>query len=495
MKLRVKNLAIATGGLLIAVMHEKDAAKYDTHPMDRIKIEHGKRTETAILDIARSGLIVQEGQVGLYKELTDAMGLANGTQATIRLARKPLSIEYIKKKLDGHHLKQQEFNQIVWDIVHNKLSEAELTYFVAACYTNSLTPQETVYLTKAMVRQGDNLKLNRRVVIDKHCIGGLAGNRTTMVIVPIVAAAGLTIPKTSSRSITSPAGTADTMEVLANVRVPIDRMRDIIGRVGGCIVWGGALNLAPADDKIIKVEKPLSIDAESQLIASIIAKKLSVSSTHILLDIPVGKAAKVKNRKSAQILKEHFSEMAKKLGITVKTIITDGSQPVGNGIGPALEARDVLLVLRNDPSAPADLREKSLKMAGHLLEMGGKTKRGLKMATELLESGRAYEKMKEIIHSQGRKIDHPDNIEISGCHFDIISRKEGIVKEIDNEAICRVARVAGAPLAQHAGIYLHKHVGDKVRKREKVMTVYAECNERLKYAKDLSKHLEPVTVK
>jgi AMP phosphorylase len=496
MRLQVKETSIATGGVLVGIMNYKDAEKLDLHPMDRIKVMKGRSEETIVVDIARTDLIVAEGHIGLHREVTESLKLKTGDTVEISLARKPLSLDYIKKKLDGRILKRKEFDQIIWDIVHNKLSEAELTYFVAACYTNNLTDAETVMLTKAMAQQGDKLKLNKHPIMDKHCVGGVAGNRTTMIVVPIVGAAGLTIPKTSSRSITSPAGTADTMEVLANVRLTLDQMTQVVQRIGCCIVWGGALNLAPADDKIIKVERPLSIDAESQLIASIISKKLSVSSTHILLDIPVGKGAKVKDHRSAQILKNHFEHLAKQLGIRVEVVFTDGSQPVGNGIGPALEARDVLWILRNDPRGPTDLREKSLVLAGRLLEMGGKASRGrgYRMAKEILESGRAYEKMREIIRAQGKCIDDPEKVPISNCFFSIRSSKRGKVDAINNEAVTKIARVAGAPQAQSAGLYLHKHVGNRVAKGEKLVTVYAQCKEKLKYAKDLCGQLEIMTI-
>src|SRR3989344_4166520 len=244
MKLKIKDMDIATGGPLVAVLNIKDAMKFDIHHLDRIKIK--------------------EGKIGMYKEVIASLKLKNNDKVSIMLARKPLSIEFIRKKLDGKALNKKEIDQIVWDIVHNKLSESELTFFVAACYTNLMSIDETIMLTKAMASHGDTLKLDRYPVIDKHSIGGIPGNRTTMVLVPIIAAAGLTMPKTSSRSITSPAGTADTMEVLAKVSFPINKMKQIIMKTNGCIVWGGSLNLAPADDKIINVEKTLEIDAESQ---------------------------------------------------------------------------------------------------------------------------------------------------------------------------------------------------------------------------------------
>jgi len=479
---------IATGGPLVAVLNIKDAMKFDIHHLDRIKIKKGKRIETVVADIAESSKAMPEGRIGVYEEVIDSLKLKNNDKVSIMLARKPLSIEFIRKKLDGRALKKKEIDQIVWDIVHNKLSESELTFFVAACYTNLMSIDETIMLTKAMASHGDTLKLDRYPVIDKHSIGGIPGNRTTMVLVPIIAAAGLTMPKTSSRSITSPAGTADTMEVLAKVSFPINKMKQIIMKTNGCIVWGGSLNLAPADDKIINVEKTLEIDAESQLLASIMAKKYSVSSTHILIDIPIGNGGKVKNKEEALKLKRAFEEVGKRLRKHVRVMITDGKQPIGNGIGPALEARDVLWVLSRDKRRPFDLEKKCIAMAAEIFKMAG-IKDGKKKVIDILDSGRAYKKMKEIIKAQDGKIFDSGGIRIGRFCLDIKAGKNGVVKRMDNRTIARLARVAGAPADKGAGIYLYKHVNDKAKKGETLFTIYSESKHKLRFVKEAMKKL------
>ncbi|PIN78921.1 thymidine phosphorylase, partial [Candidatus Woesearchaeota archaeon CG10_big_fil_rev_8_21_14_0_10_33_12] len=245
MKLKVKDIDIATGWPLVAVLNEFDALKLDLHYEDRIKIKKGRKSVIAIIDIADSKKIVSCGQIGLYEEVLTKLNAKSGNFVDIFLVEKPVSIQYIKKKLKGKKLSYKEFYQIIDDIIKNKLSEIEITYFVSACYMHELDIEETVSLTKAMINTGEILKFNKYPVIDKHCIGGVAGNRTTMVVVPIVAAAGLTIPKTSSRSITSPSGTADTMEVLCNVCFSIKEIKKIIKKTNACLVWGGSVNLAP----------------------------------------------------------------------------------------------------------------------------------------------------------------------------------------------------------------------------------------------------------
>jgi len=494
MKLKVKDVDIATGGPLVVTLNIEDARKLDLHFMDRIKVKKGGKTETVVVNIAETRKSVKPGYIGVFEEVIDSLKLKHNDTVDISMAKKPLSLEFIRKKLDGEKLSKKEIDQIVWDIAHNKLSSVELTYFVAACYTNVVTIEETLMLTKAIVRQGRTLKLKRYPVIDKHCIGGIAGNRTTMVLVPIIAAAGFVIPKTSSRSITSPAGTADTMEVLAKVSFPFDKMKKIILKTNGCVIWGGALNLAPADDKIINVEKPLGIDAESQLLASIMAKKYSVSSTHILIDIPIGKDAKVRNKAAALKLKKSFEAIGRGLRKKVKIIITDGSRPIGKGIGPALEARDVLWVLKRDKRRPFDLENKCVKMAAEIFEMAG-IRDGKKKALGILNNGDAYKKMVEIIKAQQGRITKPEQIKLGKFRFGVKSGKNGIVRKINNTVASRVARIAGAPLNKGAGIYLCKNVSNRVRKGEVLFTVYAESKQKLDYAKDVLKEENPFVVR
>ncbi len=492
MKLVVKDMDIATGGILIAILNEVDAEKFDLHHEDRIRVKKGSRETVAVVDIAESEKAVPIGKVGLFEESLDALRAVDKDIVDIKMEKKPESVKFIKKKLEGKELTSPEILTIVEDIVKNKLTAIETTYFISASYTKGLSEKETIALTKAMIETGDVLKLERYPIFDKHCIGGVAGNRTTMVVVPILAAAGLTIPKTSSRSITSPAGTADTMEVLADVSLPLSKIKKIVEKTNGCIVWGGAVNLAPADDKIIKVENPLSIDSEGNLLASILAKKGSVSSTHVLIDIPIGRGAKIRSKKEALHLKREFEKIGKGLGMKIRTVITDGSQPIGNGIGPVLEAKDVLLVLMNSPSAPQDLRKKCLRLAEEMLVMAGKSR---KIASEMLDSGKAYEKMVEIIKAQGEKCILPALLKPGKCKYDFTAAKAGRISRIDNISISKIARIAGAPIDKGAGIYLYKHKDDRVAKGEKIFTIYAENQQKLKFAVEILKEIDGIDVK
>ncbi len=494
MRLRVKDMDIATGSTQVVILNSEDAAKLDLYALDRIEIKKGRHKTVAIVDVTENARVVPVGRIGLFEEVLKALKAKNSASVVISLAKKPNSINYITKKLNGRELNEKEINEIVKDIVNNSLSEVELTYYVSACYTEGMSLKETLYLTKAIVKYGDKLKLNKYPILDKHCSGGVPGNRTTMLIVPIIAAAGLIMPKTSSRSITSPAGTADTMEVLAPVNLPIEKIKKVVEKAGACIVWGGSISLASADDELIRVRHPLSLDPEGMLLSSILAKKAAVNATHVLVDIPVGEDTKIKDKKTAFRLRGEFKKIGKKLRMSIQVMISDGSQPIGNGIGPALEARDVLYVLKRDRRRPLDLEKKSLMMAEKLLNTGG-IKNAKKKAYEILDSGFAYEKMKEIIRAQGGNPDiEPDRIQLGKHRYTFKAKKSGRLRNIDNMIIAKIARVAGAPKDKGAGIYLYKHEREMVKKGEGLFTIYAKSNTKLKYAKEILKGYDGIVI-
>lgn len=492
MRFKVKDMDIATGGILIAILNQKDAAKLDLHSGDRILLRNDGTEITCILDISESEKAVPEGKIGLFEEVLDRLKVRNNSLVSLRFTGKPESIGHIRDKLYGKHLTYEELFHIIDDITHDRLTDIEKTYFVSAGFVNGWSTEEIVDMTRAMVKTGSRIKF-RGMTLDKHSIGGVPGNRTTMLIVPIIAAAGFTIPKTSSRAITSPAGTADTMECLAKVELSEKRIRQVVRKTGACMVHGGAMNLAPADDKIIEVEHPLSIDAEGQLLASVMAKKYSVTAGHVLIDVPMGRSTKANTWKKAKRLRKMFQLVGKKLGMDIRVIITDGSHPIGNGVGPLLEAEDVMAVLRNDPLAPDDLRRKALMMAGLLLEMTGKYKKGkgLLKAHEILESGKALKKMEEIIKAQGRH-KRPKLGEF--CHH-VCTGKMGRIREIDNNVIAKIARIAGAPSDKGAGLYLRKKVHEMVKKSDVLYTVYAENKFKLDLAKEFVRKNTGFTVR
>ena len=484
--LHVRRVAIDTYRENVAYLH-RDCPVYRTEgfqALSKIEITAGKRHILAVLNVVDDPAIVGPVELGLSEQAFASLGAAQGTQVRVGHPERPISLDAVRRKIAGERLTEADFVAIISDITNNHYSKPEITAFIVASSQNELDRDEILYLTRAMVASGDRLDWREPIVADKHCIGGIPGNRTSMLVVPIVAAHGMLIPKTSSRAITSPAGTADTMEVLANVELPLAKLRRIVRNQRGCLAWGGTARLSPADDVLIAVERPLGIDSQGQLIASILSKKLAAGSTHLLIDIPVGPSAKVRHMRDAQQLRKLFEYVGDQLGLHLEVVITDGRQPVGNGIGPVLEARDVMRVLQNDPDAPVDLRQKALRLAGRILEFDPDVRggRGFAIARDILDSGRALEKMQAMIAAQGRQ----QTAFVPGKLVqDVPSPGSGVVTGIDNLRLARIARYAGAPAAKGAGVDLFRKLGDPVKRGQPLYRIHAEFAADFRFAQAL----------
>ena len=450
--------------------------------LNRIKVSKDNKTIVASLIVWDNELQLSHDQLSLSNAAIDSLNANEGDVLTLSHLDALDSMSDVRKKIYGHRLNQVEFNRIVKDIVNRNLSNIQLSAFLASCTGDSLNKEEVIALTHAMINVGFKLDWGDVKVYDKHCIGGLPGNRTTPLVVSIVAAAGLTIPKTSSRAITSPAGTADTMEVMTNVNLSTEQMKKIVQQEGGCLAWGGAAQLSPADDILIRVEKALDIDSEGQMIASVLSKKAAAGSTDVVIDIPVGPTAKVRTREIAEQLSDKMVSVGKAIGLNIEIVITDGSQPVGRGIGPALEAKDVLSVLRNEKNAPADLRERAIVLAGRLLEMGGKATEGSgsKKALQILTEGTAYKKFVSICEAQGY-FKEPGTAQFKQ---EVKANSVGKVTEIDNRKLAKLAKLAGAPSAITAGVLLHTPLGTQVKEGDTLYEIHAESRGELNYALD-----------
>jgi thymidine phosphorylase len=445
----------------------------------RIRIDHGKQSIIATLYQVSSN-ILHRNEVGMSEAAWRRLKLQDGAKVTVSHPAPLESLSMVRGKVYGHHLDSESLATIISDIAAGRYSDIHLSSFITACSARPLDRSETIGLTRAMIDVGDHLSWDAHPVVDKHCVGGLPGNRTTPIIVSIVAASGLIMPKTSSRAITSPAGTADTMEVLAPVDLDLPSMRRVVEREGGCIVWGGAVHLSPADDTLIRVERALDLDSEGQLIASVLSKKIAAGSSHVVLDIPVGPTAKVRSADAARSLAQDMIEVARAFGLQAKAVITDGSQPVGRGIGPALEAHDVLAVLENAPNAPRDLRERALLLAGTLLELGGKATagEGQSLAATVLDSGRALTKFQRICEAQGGMRKPP----VAAHRHPIKAHNAGRAVAVDNRKLARVAKLAGAPDAKVAGVEVHVSLGDDIDRGQPLYTIHAETPGELEYA-------------
>lgn len=396
------------------------------------------------------------------------------------------AINSIQKKLLGKKLSYREIFGLMDEIAHRRLSDILTTYFVASSFKEGYSPDELFYFTKAMVETGNKLHFSG-IVADKHSTGGVAGTRTTMIIVPIIAAAGIKIPKVSSRAITSPAGTADTMEVLARVDLSTHEITKIINKVGGCVVWNGHLNIAPADDIIIRVEEPLSFESFDKIIISVMAKKVAVGATHVVLDIPVGKTMKIRHFHDADKVREKFKELASRFKMKVVFDVNETLEPAGRGVGPALEARDVLYVLEQKKERPLKLEAKALRLAGKLLDLcfaDMKIKKsGEDEARRILTEGIALKKFREIINAQqGNDQVSSETLKIKNYILEVGSPQSGKIREINNYNLNTLTKILGAPGDKYAGIYLLKKLDEFVEKKEPIMQFYAKDKYHLKEA-------------
>jgi thymidine phosphorylase len=482
--LKVKRIGIDTHRENVAFL-SRDCAEYraeEFQALDKIEVAVDGQRILAVLNIVDDPAIVPPDSLGLSVQAFRRLGAAEGENVRIEQASPPESLEAVRAKIAGETLSEDALHAVMRDIADHRYSRMEIAAFLIAC-ASFMTSEEVLGMTRAMARVGSVLRWDHAPIVDKHCVGGVPGNRTSMILVPIVVAHGLPIPKTSSRAITSPAGTADTMEVLANVDVGVARMQDMVRDIGGCLTWGGRVNLSPADDVLISVERPLSIDTPEQLVASILSKKIAAGSTHLLIDIPVGPSAKIRAGSDAIRLRKLFEFVGRQVGLVIDVIITDGSQPVGNGVGPVLEARDVMRVLNGAADAPADLRERALVLAGRILEFdpdltGGV---GYQRARELLDSGAALAAMNRIISAQGPA---SQEFELGRLTRDVVASHDGVVSAIDCYRIARIARLAGAPMDKGAGLDLFCKVGDRVAAGDALYRIHAHFAADFKFATD-----------
>jgi len=404
-----------------------------------------------------------------------------------------LALEGIRKKLVGKSLSYKEIYAIMDEISKKRMGDVLTTYFAASGYSNGFSNDELYYLTKAMVETGEQLHFSG-IVADKHSIGGVPGTRTTLIVIPIIAAAGITIPKSSSRAITTPDGTADDMEVLAGVSFNKEELYSIVKKTNGCIVWGGSFDIAPADDILIQVEKPLMLESFDKILVSIMAKKIAFGSNHIVIDLPYGKSVKLHNHEDAKLLKEKFEYLAGRFDIKLKVLVHETPQPVGQGIGPVLECIDALRVLEQHPHRPSDLEDRAIHLAGELLDLcledfpdaerkdiRSKFPTGKAWATHLLQTGAALKKMMDIIEAQGGdpKVTsislHPGKY----AHH-ILAHKHGTIAHISSSQATTIAKILGAPIQKGAGLFFHKKIGDSFKKGDILMTLYSENTYTLK---------------
>lgn len=485
--LRVKRLDISTGRQPVVVFNEGEATKFGIHREDRLKLKSGRHVDYVLADFTDEE--IKRGEVGLFKEVWQENNIKTGDTVTFELIKRPPSVEAINKKLLGHELSYDEIYSIVDDIVKDRLGDTETTFFVSTGFCQGWDKEEMYFLTKAMAQTGDTLNM-RGTVVDIHSIGGVPGDRSTMLAAPIAAAIGLVIPKSSTRAITSPSGVADTMETLARVDLSLEEIKKQCETVGATLAWGGSVNMAPADDKIIRYTYPLAMEPYSKMVVSIMAKKVAMGVDYFVIELPVGASAKVQKMSTARDLERQFQYIGRKFGMKVKVHFVDNVEPTGHGIGPALECRDVLRVLQRKQAYSRTLERTALRLVANVAALTGKYsfKQAFRLGKKALENGTAWKKMQEIIKTQGPQkgikpdIDSEDVIGDKVQKRDIESKKSGRIVSVSNHALNDIARILGAPFDKRAGLYLHKRVEDRVSVKDKLFTIYAETEERIDLA-------------
>ncbi len=463
------------------VLNEAEANELSLDVMDRVKLAANGKEITAIVDHSTS--FVKPGEILLFYEAAKNLKAHPGQQITLEPAPKPSSTDYIRRKLDGKTLTKEQLYSIIEDMMQEKLSAAELSAFVSAVHIRGMSPHETASLTQAIIRSGNMLEWRKNNVASMHSIGGVAGDRVTMLIVPILASLGIVIPKTVTKAISSASGTADAMEVLAPVALTAEQIRRVVEKTSGCIAWGGAVDLAVADDKLIRIRNPLRLDPEGLVLSSILAKKKAEGVQHVLVDIPIGRGAKVEDVDKARFLAQNFKNIGKHLDLNVNCIISDGANPLIKTIGPALEAKTVLETLGGKGSLL--LAEKACLMAGILVSMikGVTQEQGHELAKKQLRTGKAEKKMREIIGAQGGDPSiKAKDIEVGDVVHSVYAEEDGMVAHVDNRNVALICRALGAPVNKKAGIILGFSRGDKVKEGDELFKLVTTEKIKLDYA-------------
>ena len=489
MKLKVKECDILAVEPR-AIVNSVDAIEIGVKEGERVLLS-GKKSLVLILN--KTDTMVEKGYVSIDPTVMSRIGVSDGDEISVTFSPIPESVKSIRKKMDGESLTEGEIYSVVNDILEAKLSTIEISAWLTSLYINGMDIEEIANFTNAMVATGDRVNFERTPVFDFHSVGGVPGNKVTPIVVSIVAAAGLMIPKTSSRAISSACGTSDFVETFCNVEMDASELKRISEEIGGVLAWGGSMNIAPVDDMVIRIENPLGINPRPQMLASIMSKKLAIGATHLLMDIPTGPGTKVPTIEAARAYVRDFMDLGEKLGMHVECAITYGDQPVGNAVGPILEAKECIRILEGDQH-PASVIEKACELAGIILEMGG-IPRGAEEAKRILKSGEALAKFREIVAAQGGKPDlKASDLKEGKYRMDVVSTVSGYVHSINNKDIVRVARAAGAPSDKGAGLMILKKKGQRVEAGDKLMEIYGDVESKCQRAKDLCINLQPIDI-
>lgn len=495
---KVQLLDIKDGERLIVLLNPKQAMAFGINLNNKVQLTKANG-EYIVADVSLSEAVL-EGSVAICADISEKLNFENNELVAVSLAESSsTSYEAIRKKMKGETISYDEMFAIIKDISENKLDDTMMTYYVASSFFYPTTDEEMYQTAKAMAECGVMFKYPKgEIIADKHCIGGVPWNETTMILIPLIASLGIKIPKNFSKSITSPAATGECVNVLMNINFNKEGIEKLVKDQNCCLVRWGGLDLAPADDKLIKVQYPLSMQSRAKVVSSIMAKKYAMGVTHSLIDIPVGPTAKVSSMKEAKDWKKKFEYVGKKLWMKMSVQITEANEVIGNGVGAVMQVREVLRILQQHPERAADLENKVIFLASKIIEEVGlaKGKEAVKLATHQLVSWAAWEKMQAIIQAQGGNPEVNSEALPLGKHtFDIIAEKDWVLKIIDLHDINAVCRKLGCPVIDQAGLYLYKKTGDKIKKGEVICKLYAQDEVKLKHGIERWKEISPLHIR
>ena len=482
-------LTDVTSSQPVALMNSDDCLQLGISVNDRVRISD---RETAVAMVSISDTVVKKGQVFIPAILMDRCGTEDGRTVEVEYSPLPESIRSIRRKINGGRLGMEEIDSIVSDIMMGNLSEKEILAFVSSFNVNNSDLTEVAFLTRSMAATGRTVDLGIRPVFDFHSLGGVPGNKITPIVVSIVATQGMAIPKLSSRAVSSACGTSDFIDTFCDVEMDAGSLKKAIGSTGGVFACGNE-DYAPVGKKIIDAERPMGIDPRPTMMASIMSKKVAIGTTHLLVDIPMGEGSKIPDMGTAEDFAESLIDLGTILGIHVECAVTDADQPIGRAIGPILEAKECISILENG-GGDRSIVDKACGMAGILLEMAGE-KDGRARALDILGSGKALEKFREIVKVQnGDPGISSDDLTPGGFMKEVHAKRSGFVQYVDNRSIVAIAKGAGAPSDAGAGIVLLHKKGDRVESGETLFTIYAENQAKLDRAVDSARSRRPMYV-
>lgn len=485
--LKVKELPISDWEEFIVVLNEIDAVSHGLNAFDKVELIFWKDRFVANVDLTKD--LVKPNCIWIFQDVLKRFPLKNWDVVDIKYTRRSdLTLQAIRKKMKWKEISEEEINSIIKDISENKLIDSLMTYYVASSFFHPTTNKEMYLTAKAMAENWVTFKYPKwTIVADKHCIGGVSWNETTMILVPIIASLWIKIPKNFSKAITSPAATWECVNILMDIEFDERWIKELIKKVNCCLVRWWALDLAPADDKLIQIQYPLSMQNVAKVVSSIMAKKYAMWITHSLIDIPVWPTAKVKNMKEAKEWKNKFEVVWRWLGMKMSVQITDAKEPIWAGVWAILQVREVLRVLQQHNNRPDDLEKKAVFLASKIIENVwlAKWKVAWKLAYWQLVSGEAWKYMQKIIKAQRGKNPNikSEELKLWKYSFDFNAKKSWKVSDIDMHKLNQTCRILWAPLVNEAGVYLNKKMWNSIKKWDLVFTMYAMDKDKLKDAK------------